>query len=93
MLFSVVSLYGCSTKAIVPSNPTVLVAPPDSLLIHPCKASPAGISMLELAQGYKDNVECVGLYKAQIEKIRKNKQEKLLIHSNKGSKEPPNEPR
>jgi hypothetical protein len=49
-------------------------------LIHPCKATPAGESLIELAQGYRSNVECIGLYKLQIEKIKKNKQEKLLIY-------------
>lgn len=33
-----------------------------------------------MAQGYRSNVECIGLYKLQIEKIKKNKQEKLLIY-------------
>jgi hypothetical protein len=80
VLFSTLSLSACSERLIATSNQTTVVAPPDSLLIHPCKATPAGESLIELAQGYRSNVECIGLYKLQIEKIKKNKQEKLLIY-------------
>ena len=80
VLFSALILSACSTKPSVLSSQMTVVAPPDSLLIHPCKATPAGESLIELAQGYRSNVECIGLYKLQIEKIKKNKQEKLLIY-------------
>lgn len=76
----VLSLQACSSKDIVASSQTIVVAPSDSLLIHPCKATPPGESLLALAQGYNSNVECVGLYKLQIEKIKKNKQDKLFIY-------------
>ena len=76
----VLSLQACSQRPIAASSQTIVVAPSDSLLIHPCKATPPGDSLLALAQGYNSNVECVGLYKLQIEKIKKNKQDKLFIY-------------
>ena len=51
----------------------VNVFPPDSLLTHPCKAVPAGESLIELAIAYNRNTSCIAKYKAQIEKIKENK--------------------
>jgi hypothetical protein len=67
----------------VQQNQTILIAPPDSLLIDPCKAKPAGDSLLGLAKGYTHNVGCIGLYKKQIQAIRDNKKAQEKLHHGK----------
>ena len=65
---------GCSQSPIASqSQPAVNVFPSDSLLTHPCKAVPAGESLIELAVAYNKNTSCIAKYKAQIEKIKENK--------------------
>lgn len=67
-------LQGCSTNPIASQSQQVTnVYPPDSLLTHPCKAVPAGESLIELAIAYNRNTSCIAKYKAQIEKIKENK--------------------
>jgi hypothetical protein len=56
------------------------VFPPDSLLIHPCKAVPAGESLIELAIAYNRNTSCIAKYKAQIEKIKENKKKQEALY-------------
>lgn len=64
------------------SSPTVNnVYPPDSLLTTPCKATPPGESLLDLARGYNKNVSCVGLYKLQLDKIRENKKKQEALYN------------
>lgn len=58
------------------------VYPPDSLLTHPCKAVPAGESLIELAIAYNKNTSCIAKYKAQIEKIKDNKKAQEGIYKN-----------
>lgn len=63
------------------SSPTVTnVYPPDNLLIDPCKATPPGDSLVELALGYNKNTSCIGLYKLQINKIRENKKKQEALY-------------
>jgi len=45
--------------------------------------TPAGESLIELAMGYNKNVSCIGLYKAQMKKIRENKQQQLDLYNGK----------
>ena len=67
-------LSACSNNPIVSqSQPVTNVYPPDSLLTPPCKAVPAGESLIELAVAYNKNTSCIAKYKAQIEKIKENK--------------------
>ena len=56
------------------------VYPPDSLLTHPCKAVPAGESLIELAIAYNRNTSCIAKYKAQIEKIKENKKKQEALY-------------
>lgn len=58
----------------------VNVFPPDSLLTHPCKAVPAGESLIELAIAYNRNTSCIAKYKAQIEKIKGNKKKQEALY-------------
>lgn len=63
------------------SPQTVYVGPPNNLLIDPCKAVPAGESLIELAMGYSKNVGCIGLYKAQMKKLRENKAKQEVLYN------------
>ena len=47
--------------------------------MHPCKATPPGESLLDLARGYNKNVSCIGLYKLQINKIMENKKKQEAL--------------
>lgn len=72
----------CSSNPTVMSNQqTVNVYPPDSLLVHPCKATPPGESLLDLARGYNKNVSCIGLYKLQMDKILENKKKQEALYN------------
>lgn len=74
-------LHGCSNKATVSQSQSVVnVFPPDSLLTHPCKAVPAGESLIELAIAYNRNTSCIAKYKAQIEKIKENKKKQEALY-------------
>lgn len=74
-------LSACSTSPIVSqSQPVTNVYPPDSLLTHPCKAVPAGESLIELAVAYNKNTSCIAKYKAQIEKIKENKKKQEALY-------------
>jgi hypothetical protein len=58
------------------------VYPPDSLLTDPCKAVPAGESLIELAIGYNKNTSCITKYKNQMKAIRDNKVRKMELYKN-----------
>jgi len=59
----------------------ILVVPPNSLLIDPCRAKPAGSSLIELAQGYSENVGCIAKYKKQMQAIRDNKAKQEALYN------------
>ena len=74
---------GCSQSPIVSQSQQITyVGPTDSLLTHPCKAVPAGESLIELAIAYNKNTSCIAKYKAQIEKIKDNKKAQEGIYKN-----------
>lgn len=78
---------GCGTKKevhYVRENQvkTEIVSPEDNLMKYPCKAVPAGDSLIELAVNYNKNVKCIKLYQIQIEKIRKDVDKKEKEHVN-----------
>lgn len=74
-------LSACSTNPTVLSNQqTIYVGPPDSLLTHPCKATPPGESLIELAIASNKNLSCIAKYKAQIEKIKENKKKQEALY-------------
>lgn len=79
--FLVLSLSACSQKPIATSNQTIVVVPPNSLLIDPCKAVPAGESLIDLAKSYNSNVGCIGMYKKQMQKIRDNKAKQEALYN------------
>ena len=81
MACSALAFSGCSSSPIVSqSQPVTNVYPPDSLLTHPCKAVPAGESLIELAVAYNKNTSCIAKYKAQIEKIKDNKKKQEALY-------------
>ena len=49
------------------------VFPSDALLVSPCRAKPAGESLIDLALAQNRNVGCIGLWEKQMDAIRKNK--------------------
>lgn len=82
--FCLMTLSACSQNPIALSKqPVQLVYPPDSLLTDPCKAVPAGESLIDLAVAYNKNTGCVGAYKKQMQKLRDNKREKELLYNAK----------
>jgi hypothetical protein len=50
-------------------------------MTDPCKAVPAGESLIELAVAYNRNTGCIGLYKKQMQKLRDNKRDKELLYN------------
>ena len=78
----VLTLQACSNKPIVTQSQQITyVGPTDSLLTHPCKAVPAGQSLIELAIAYNKNTSCIAKYKAQIEKIRQNRDKQKELYN------------
>lgn len=59
-----------------PEKVVDVVTPEDKLMRYPCKAIPPGDSLIELAVNYDKNVKCIKLYQIQIEKIRKDVEDK-----------------
>jgi hypothetical protein len=51
------------------------------LLVNPCKATPSGESLIDLALAQNKNVGCIGLYERQMEALRKNKRENMRIYN------------
>lgn len=84
VLFTVIFvLSSCSNKVTAPSIPqTVNVFPSDSLLVNPCKAKPAGESLIDLALAQNKNVGCIGLWEKQMDAIRKNKKSQMELYQN-----------
>ena len=66
-----------------PTQQTVNVFPSDALLVNPCKAKPAGESLIDLALAQNKNVGCIGLFEKQMEAIRKNKKQQQDLYNAK----------
>lgn len=83
VLFTVIFvLASCSNKVTVPSSPQITyVGPPDSLLTIPCKATPAGESLIDLALAQNKNVGCIGMLHKQMKKIRDNKKQQESLYA------------
>lgn len=77
------SVAGCANDDFrrSPTPSIIYIGPSDSLLMHPCKATPPGESLLDLARGYNKNVSCIGLYKLQINKIMENKKKQEALYN------------
>lgn len=63
------------------TQPIVNVFPSDALLASPCKAKPAGESLIDLALAQNKNVGCIGLWEKQMEAIRKNKKAQMGLYN------------
>lgn len=63
------------------SQQITYVGPPNSLLSHPCKAVRAGESLIDLAIAYNKNTSCIAKYKAQIEKIKQNRDKQKELYN------------
>lgn len=82
MGFLVLMLQACSTKAgVQPIQKTVNVYPPDSLLVIPCKATPAGESLIDLAIAQNKNVACISKLHKSLLKIRDNKAQQKELYN------------
>lgn len=57
------------------------VFPSDALLVNPCKARPAGESLIDLALAQNKNVGCIGLWEKQMDAIRKNKAAQVELYN------------
>ncbi len=82
MGYLALNLSACSNSPIVTQSQQITyVSPPDSLLIHPCKATPPGESLIDLAVASNKNMSCIAKYKAQIEKIRQNRDKQKELYN------------
>ena len=75
----ILPLQACSTKPMTIPNDVVHVMP-DSLLITPCKASPAGNTVRSLAGAYVDNTSCIAKYQILLDKQRKYKEDVVRVY-------------
>jgi hypothetical protein len=50
--------------------------------VSPCKAKPAGESLIDLALAQNRNVGCIGLWEKQMDAIRKNKKSQVELYKN-----------
>ena len=72
----------CSTQPTALQAPkTVYVGPPDSLLVYPCKASPSGESVMDLAVAYSKNTGCIAMWQKQMDKIKQNKKAQEALYN------------
>lgn len=58
---------------VTPSPQMTYVGPSDALLMRPCKATPAGESLIDLAKAQNKNVSCISMYQKQLDAIKKNR--------------------
>lgn len=65
---------------MTPSPQITYVGPSDALLMRPCKATPAGESLIDLAKAQNKNVSCISMYQKQLDAIKKNKQQQLNLY-------------
>lgn len=63
----------------VPSPQINYVGPSDALLIAPCKATPAGESLIDLAKAQNKNVSCISMWQKQMDAIKKNKEQQIKL--------------
>ena len=76
------TLQSCSTRAgVTPSPQIVNVFPSDSLLVYPCKATPAGESLIDLAKAQNKNVSCISMYQKQLDAIKKNRDKQKELYN------------
>lgn len=82
VLFTIFVLYGCSSKPspLIMSSDTY-IGPPDNLLVYPCRSTPAGESLIELAMAYSKNNGCIAMWQKQMDKIKKNKKENEELYN------------
>jgi hypothetical protein len=75
------TLTACFGRGTAPSIPqTVNVFPSDSLLVNPCRAKPAGESLVDLALAQNRNVGCFGLWEKEMDAIRMNKKSQMELY-------------
>lgn len=65
----------------MPSPQIVNVFPSDSLLVYPCKATPAGESLIDLAKAQNKNVSCISMWQKQMDAIKKNKKQQGELYN------------
>lgn len=81
LVFSL-SVTGCASDNNLRNSPTITyIGPSDSLLVNPCKAKPAGESLIDLALAQNKNVGCIGLWEKQMDAIRKNKKAQMELYN------------
>jgi hypothetical protein len=66
---------------VTPSPQINYVGPSDALLITPCKATPAGESLIDLAKAQNKNVSCISMWQKQMDAIKKNKKSQLELYN------------
>ena len=69
-------------KGGVPPSPQInYVGPSDALLMRPCKATPAGESLIDLAKAQNKNVSCISMWQKQMDAIKKNKKQQGELYN------------
>lgn len=64
---------------VTPSPQINYVGPSDALLITPCKPTPSGESLIDLAKAQNKNVSCISMYQKQLDAIKKNKEQQIKL--------------
>lgn len=65
----------------MPSPQITYVGPSDALLITPCKATPSGESLIDLAKAQNKNVSCISMYQKQLDAIKKNRDKQKELYN------------
>lgn len=68
------------TGGAVSTPQQVNVFPPSSLLVNPCKAVPAGESLIDLAIAQNTNIACISKWEKQMNKIRDNRLKQMELY-------------
>lgn len=66
---------------MLPSLQMTYVGPSDALLMSPCKATPAGESLIDLAKAQNKNVSCISMYQKQLDAIKKNRDKQKELYN------------
>jgi hypothetical protein len=59
------------------------ILPPDSLLLSPCKPTPAGTTGGATVEAYIEDVYCISKYEKTLDTLRKWKQQKQELYREK----------
>lgn len=81
VLFTIFTLCSCTTSPISAPPTSTYIGPSDALLIAPCRATPAGESLIDLAKAQNKNVSCISMWQKQMDAIKKNRDKQKELYN------------